>query len=157
MSQCYVIVNLDDREYLTPHRFGHGASLKEIDQGPGVMTALALLCSDGNGRGGNDFYANDRDLDQTAILAKIAGRWAGKRIVVARDYGDPGKFVPAYKDENLCDICWNARFTDISSLARQAICSDNQIRREMDKRADLIASMDTLKEKSVPKHAQGKI
>jgi len=85
MGQYYVIVNLDKKQYIHPHKFGDGMKLLEFaDSTPGTMTALAVLLADGNGRGGGD-------LDSENL---IIGSWAGDRIVIAGDYADPGKFVP---------------------------------------------------------------
>lgn len=65
MGQYYVAVNLDRKEYLNPHAFGDGAKLLEFGSDSyGMMTALAMLLADGNGRGGGDiqrtYYANDK-------------------------------------------------------------------------------------------------
>jgi len=85
MGQYYIIVNLDKKQLILPHKFGDGVKLLEFaDSTPGTMTALAVLLADGNGRGGGDLDSND----------PIIGSWAGDRIVIAGDYADPGKFVP---------------------------------------------------------------
>jgi hypothetical protein len=94
MGQYYVIVNLDKHQYINPHNFGEGAKLMDFGASSGgAMTALAVLLADGNGRGGGDLYSND----------PIIGSWAGDRIVVAGDYGDPFKFIP----EDLQDKIFN--------------------------------------------------
>jgi len=85
MGQCYIIVNLDKKQYINPRKFGDGVKLIEFaDSTPGTMTALAVLLADGNGRGGGDLRSDN----------PIIGSWAGDRIVIAGDYADPGKFVP---------------------------------------------------------------
>lgn len=131
MGQYYRIVNLDKMEYLHPHKLGDGLKLMEFGcSSDGTMTGLALLLSDGNGRGGGDMVkAAGGDMD---------GRWAGDRIVIAGDYGDGGKFLDqvdvrksviaamaaeSNKDgyePNLHEVA-GAHFTDISGPVKKAL------------------------------------
>ena len=84
MGQYYKVVNLDRKEFLNTYTFNDGAKLLEFGcSGEGTMTALAVLLSDGNGRGGGDLHSEN----------KIIGSWAGDRIVVAGDYADEEKFL----------------------------------------------------------------
>jgi len=84
MGQYYVIVNLDKKEYIHPHKFGDGLKLLEFGTSScGTMTGLTILLADGNGQGGGDLQS-----DHTII-----GSWAGDRIVVSGDYADEGKFT----------------------------------------------------------------
>ena len=84
MGQYYVPVNLDKRQYLSPHKFGDGMKLLELGCSMnGTMTGLAILLADGNNRGGGDLRSDD----------PIIGSWAGDRIVLAGDYADEGKFL----------------------------------------------------------------
>jgi hypothetical protein len=92
MGQYYRIVNLDKKQYIKPHAFGDGAKLMEFAMsGEGTMAALAVLLSDGNGRGGGDIRSAD----------PLVGSWAGDRIVITGDYADEGKFVPEGAEGNL--------------------------------------------------------
>lgn len=85
MGQYYMIVNLDKREYIHPHKFHDGLKLMEFGlSGYGTMAGLAILLADGNNRGGGDIHSDN----------PIIGSWSGDRIVVAGDYADPGKFMP---------------------------------------------------------------
>ncbi len=138
MGQYYLIVNLDKREYLHPHRFGDGLKLMEFGcSSDGTMTALAILLADGNGRGGGDLDADD----------PIVGSWAGDRIVVAGDYADGGRwiesasrdelqavanerFTEGYQDpENVTLYHWaHDDFRDVSDLVIQAMLKDQYIR-----------------------------
>ncbi len=138
MGQYYLIVNLDKREYLYPHRFGDGLKLTEFGcSNDGTMTALAILLADGNGRGFGDLEADDA----------IVGSWAGDRIVVAGDYADPGRWIEgAFLDElqAVADKCYtegcrepervnlhhwaSERFRDISDLVIQAMLKDPELR-----------------------------
>jgi hypothetical protein len=84
MGQYYITVNLDRREYLYPHKLGDGLKLMEFGcSSHGTLMALAVLLASGNGRGGGDCRSD----------SPMIGSWAGNRIVIAGDYGDPGKFV----------------------------------------------------------------
>lgn len=104
MGQYYKIVNLDKRQYLHPHRFGDGLKLMEFAaSGDGVMCGLAVLLADGNGRGGGDLDSSD----------PLVGSWAGDRVVIAGDYGDPGRFLEEYPDRNIYDVA-SEEFEDIS-------------------------------------------
>ncbi len=90
MGQYYLVVNLDKREFLLPHKLGDGLKLMEFgNSGDGTMLALALLLADGCGRGGGDYHAKKGSTPDTSLI----GRWKGDRIVIAGDYADPG-FIP---------------------------------------------------------------
>jgi hypothetical protein len=83
MGQYYKVINVSKKEYIHPHNFGDGMKLMEFGcSGQGTMTALALLLSSGNGRGGGDMRSGD----------SIIGSWAGDNIVIAGDYDDAGKY-----------------------------------------------------------------
>ena len=84
MGQYYKIINLDKQEYLSPYTFNNGAKLMEFScSRAGVLTALALLLADGNGRGGGDLHSAN----------PVIGSWAGDQIVIAGDYADDEKFL----------------------------------------------------------------
>jgi|GEM_PF-2465888 len=107
MGQYYIVVNLDKQQYIHPRAFGDGAKLMEFGcSGPGMMTALAILLADGNGRGLGDLRTN----------STFAGAWSGDRIVVAGDYADGGKFLPdGITREELTTIakrCFNEGYQD---------------------------------------------
>jgi len=92
MGQYYLIVNIDKGQYLHPHKFGDGLKLTEFgNSAEGTLTGLAILLADGNGRGGGDLRSDD----------PIVGSWAGDRIVIAGDYADPDKFIPAELEDEL--------------------------------------------------------
>ena len=82
MGQYYLIVNIDKRQYLNPHKCGDGLKLLEFASGScGTLAALAILLADGNGRGGGDLHSDN----------PVIGSWAGDRIAIAGDYADEGK------------------------------------------------------------------
>jgi hypothetical protein len=92
MGQYYYVVNIDKKEFLHPHKFGDGLKLLEFGcSRDGTLTALAILLSQGNGRGGGDLNADD----------DLIGSWAGDRIVIAGDYADGGDFIEGATEEDL--------------------------------------------------------
>lgn len=85
MGQYYKVVNLDKKQYLDPHDCGEGAKLMEIAlSSMSMMSCVALLLADGNGRGGGDIHSEN----------PLIGSWAGDRIVISGDYADNGRFIP---------------------------------------------------------------
>ena len=89
MGQYHLILNLDKRQCLEPHAFGEGAKLLEFGASmEGTMTALAVLLARDNGKGSGDLYPPEGTGD-----TELIGSWAGDRIVIAGDYGEPGDLV----------------------------------------------------------------
>jgi hypothetical protein len=79
VGQYYKVINLDKKQYLHPHRFGDGLKLMEFGMSScGTMAALAILLSDGNGRGRGDIRSQ----------SPLVGSWAGDRVVISGDYSD---------------------------------------------------------------------
>ena len=148
MGQYYLIVNLDKKQYIYPHRFGDGLKLLEFGPSPcGTMCGLALLLSNGNGRGGGDL----RDADDSTVV----GSWAGDRIVVAGDYGDEGKWLENVPVEELAVVAQNtftegyqvpehvnlyayanAKFRDVSDEIIREMLKDQYLREELQKTAE---------------------
>ena len=146
MGQYYVIANISKRQYLFPHRFGDGLKLLEFGaSGSGTMCALSLLLSNGNGRGCGDLHAND----------EIIGSWAGDRIVVAGDYGDPGRwiadvpeeekariaqavFTEGHQDPNEVNLYFVATrtFQDVSDKMIRAMLKDEALRQDLQETAE---------------------
>lgn len=113
MGQYYKIVNIKKKQYITPHTFGDGAKLMEFSMSRiGVLSGLAILLADGNGRGGGDLGSDN----------PIVGSWAGDNIVIAGDYADPGKFVKD-EDKNLYQVAINEG-EDISLKVLDALFDD---------------------------------
>ena len=76
MSNQYLIVNFDRKEYLRPGAFGERDDLKTVlMSSDGVLTALAIVLADGNNRGGGDLRSD----------MPIIGSWAGQRIGIVDD------------------------------------------------------------------------
>ena len=114
MGQYYLIVNIDKKQFIHPHKFGDGLKLLEFGaNGDGTMTGLAILLADGNNRGGGDLRSDNQ----------VIGSWAGDRIVITGDYADKGQFV-ADETTNLYAYA-HEHFTDISEYVITAMC-DNE-------------------------------
>ena len=95
--------------------FNDGLKLMEFAlSGCGTMTALAVLLSNGCGRGGGDLHSEN----------PIVGSWAGDPIVVAGDYGDEGKFLPADKQDSTLYHVAEEEGTDISAKVLDALMED---------------------------------
>jgi hypothetical protein len=91
MGQYHIPVNLDRKEYFSPHRLGDG--LKALEQalsGPGgVPTALHALLTVSNGRGGGDYGTNH------PLAKEVLGRWGGQRVAIVGDYAESGDIPKA--------------------------------------------------------------
>ncbi len=114
MGQYYKIVNIKKKQYISPYTFGDGSKLMEFSMSAnGVLAGLAILLSDGNGRGGGDLNSNN----------SIVGSWSGDNIVIAGDYADEGKFVKE-TDRNLYAVA-SEQGEDISIKVLDALCDDS--------------------------------
>jgi len=120
MGQYYLIVNLDKKQFLHPHKCGDGLKLLEFGcSANGTLTALAILLADGNNRGGGDLHSDH----------PIIGSWAGDRIVIAGDYADEGRFTDDTARNLYCVA--NEEFMDISRQALRAMADDCYLAEEM--------------------------
>lgn len=80
MGQYHELYNIDKKQKVCGHGLGCGIKLMEqIGFPESTSTALWLLVSNSNGRGGGD--ANNHPL---------IGSWAGDRIVLQGDYAEDG-------------------------------------------------------------------
>jgi len=133
MGQYYKIVNIKKKQYISPYIFGDGSKLMEFSMSAnGVLSGLAILLADGNGRGGGDLHSEN----------DIVGSWAGDNIVVAGDYADDGKFVKDV-DKNLYSVA-NIEGEDISLKVLDALCDDKWFLLEYRKNAP--RSLDEVKD-----------
>lgn len=76
MSQYFVIANLDKRQFYAPSSFGGGAQLCAIGSAGEI---LAMLTSNGNGRGGGDIartaYKNQKTEFEPKEWERIESEW----------------------------------------------------------------------------------
>ena len=123
MGQYYLIVNIDKKQYLHPHKCGDGLKLLEFaSSGCGTLSALAILLADGNGRGGGDLRSEN----------PIIGSWAGDRVVIAGDYADEGRFTDE-PTRNLYRVA-DDEYEDVSRPALRAMADDHWFAEEMKRR-----------------------
>lgn len=118
MGQYYMIVNVDKKEYISPHDFDCGMKLMEfanpVYTGK-IMSALAILLADGNGRGCGDLHSNN----------PIIGSWKFNRIVVAGDYADPvNPDLPEEQQVSLYHIA-QEEYTNVSIPVLLAMADDS--------------------------------
>lgn len=91
MGQYFLIVNMDKKEYIHPHKMGSGLKLLEITFSEICRIFPLLLRKSSEGGGG--------DADDMGLTC--LGRWAGDRIVVIGDYDNSKLYRTAedtYKD-----------------------------------------------------------
>lgn len=125
MGQYYYICNLDKKQYLHPHKFGDGLKLLEFGcSAGGTMTGLAILLADGNGRGGGDLYSDN----------PIIGSWKGNRVVISGDYADAGTFPEEAHGMNIHMSTDCSEWEDISAKVIVAMCDDQWLREDLEKR-----------------------
>ena len=142
MGQYHLIANMDRKEYLTARAFGEGVKLMEFAPGSnGVMTGLAALLAEQNGRGMGDLhpwtdaeiYGEDRAVPETGsedyLMDQVIGRWAGDRVAIIGDYwkaddpvAGPANGGPWGEDAE--------EWTDVSPVVLAAIEMDYYIRSE---------------------------
>ena len=103
MGQYFAAVNTDKREFVCPWCIGGGAKLWEWAANvQGSIFTLLLRKSDEGG--GGDFYGYRRGCGEggsiTGPLSRIAGRWAGDRVVLVGDYdsSDLWKQLPTFRN-----------------------------------------------------------
>ena len=130
MGQYHLTCNLDKREYLHPHKLGDGLKLMEFGcSAMGTMTALAVLLSEQNGRGGGDLHADD------ALSRIYIGRWAGDRIAIIGDYWEPddpiaGKTTTPWDDLEADESQW----VDVSQIMIRVLSEDPYLEKALAER-----------------------
>ena len=96
MGQYHKVYNIDKKQFIHPHKIGHGLKLLEqVGFDKSASSALFLLLANSNGRGGGD-----------ASHHPLIGAWAGDRIVVQGDYArvtDPGYIADVDEFEDISD------------------------------------------------------
>jgi hypothetical protein len=108
MGQYWLVVNLDKREFINPHRLGAGLKLwEQLAAHPGTGAALLVLCAAmPEQRGGGDFdldsnwHGPERTFpkhnitpgpmpeDYQSVARRTIGRWSGDRIALVGDYAE---------------------------------------------------------------------
>lgn len=112
VGQYFIIVNLDKKELIHPHKMGSGMKLLEISFSE-ITRIFPILLRKSNGNGGGDIDTN---------TFKSAGRWSGDKIVVIGDYDKSKLFNKAVK-----------KFNDISLEVREDLKGLIQFEERWDK------------------------
>lgn len=88
MGQYWIPVNLDKREFISPHKLGDGLKLwEQLANGAAAKGLVILLAAMPEPRGGGDLQPDP-----------IIGRWAGDRIALVGDYAEDGDLTPKEGD-----------------------------------------------------------
>jgi hypothetical protein len=121
MGQYHVLLNLDKKERLDHYALGAGAKLREKAGTYPYTTALVVLLSASNGRGGGDFH----DDPNESTSDRVVGRWAGDRIAIIGDYATSDD-LPIEDAARLYEESYNWR--DISDIVAPYIESELNIK-----------------------------
>lgn len=128
MGQYHYICNKTKHEYLNPHGFGDGLKLMEFGMSMGgTMTALAILLSCSNGRGGGDAR-----IDSDHPLIEVVGSWAGDEIAIIGDYTEEGDIAGWDSKNNPWHSDDKDNWADISAVMRELIEADGEVKFEND-------------------------
>ena len=96
MGQYWVVVNLDKKEFVSPHKLGCGLKLwEQVANHPSTGTALLILCAAmPEPRGGGDLEENP-----------IIGHWAGDRIAIVGDYAEDSDLPAEFQASQIYKRC----------------------------------------------------
>jgi hypothetical protein len=87
MGQYHKVYNTDKKECINAHRINNGLKLLEqMGHEKSTASAVFLLLSNSNGRGGGDAF--NHDDNKRYEIHPFIGRWAGDRLVVQGDYAE---------------------------------------------------------------------
>lgn len=116
MGQYHILCNLDKKECVIPHAVGDGLKLWEMAGWSigGIATAMVLLTSHGERRGGGDFSESE-----------VWGRWHGDRIAIIGDYAEDPDLPLRYHASKIYDAATRSEngWTDISAEVRDALAT----------------------------------
>ena len=101
MGQYWVPVNLDKKEFVSPHKLATGLKLWEhLANHPGTGAALiVLLAAMPYERGGGDLL---KDCDSAR---SVIGRWAGDRIALVGDYAEDSDLPEEFEASKIYEEC----------------------------------------------------
>ena len=145
MGQYWMVVNLDKKEYVNPHKLGAGLKLwEQLASLPGTGAALIVLCAAmPEQRGGGDFDLTDNwhgpertfpehncspgpmPSDYQEIARQTIGRWAGDRIALVGDYATNGDLAPEHEAASIYGRCHEGGdYTDVSDMVAEVIAHE---------------------------------
>lgn len=113
MGQYHLVVNLDRREYLSPHSLQCGAKVwEQLTSSISTPQALFVLLLASNGRGGGDLFSPEPEGE------RIYGRWAGDRIAVIGDYAEDTDLPDPLLNpaQRIYQACSSGQYRDIAPL-----------------------------------------
>lgn len=126
MGQYWLVVNIEKREFVDPHKLGAGLKLwEQLANHPGTGAALiVIMAAMPEARGGGDFdlevnwHGPERTFPEHntspgpmpegyyAVAKRTIGRWAGDRVALIGDYAEqddlPQSEIPAPQMYHLC-------------------------------------------------------
>lgn len=123
MGQYWIPVNLDKKEFISPHKLGCGLKLwEQLANTPGVGAALIVLTAAmPEPRGGGDFdlglnwHGPERAARTSSpgpmpehypnIAKRVIGRWAGDRIAIVGDYAKDTDLPDEFKASGIFGQC----------------------------------------------------
>jgi hypothetical protein len=130
MGQYWKPVNLDRKEFISPHKLGAGLKLwEQLAAHPGTAAALIVLCA----AMPNGMVPGPMPESYPEIAAQVIGRWAGDRIALVGDYAEDGDLAAEHQASTIYDRCvepeWEEeagtpeadRYTDITDLVARVL------------------------------------
>jgi hypothetical protein len=125
MGQYWMVVNLDKKEFVMPHKLGTGLKLwEQLANHPGTGAALIILCAampEKRGGGDLDMEENWHGPERTfpefnaspapmpekyeEIARLTIGRWAGDRIALVGDYAEDSDLPAEFEASKIFGEC----------------------------------------------------
>ena len=107
MGQYWMVVNLDKKEFVNPHKLGCGLKLwEQLANSPGTGQALLILqAAMPEARGGGDFTLDSDNEEYNEIAERTIGRWVGDRVVVIGDYAVDSDLPRRQKASKIYSYC----------------------------------------------------
>lgn len=125
MGQYWYVVNLDKKEFVTPHKLGCGLKLwEQLANHPSTGSALLVLCAAmSEARGGGDFdldsnwHGPERTFPEhnitpasmpeeySVIAHRTIGRWTGDRIALIGDYAEDEDLPKEFHASKIYENC----------------------------------------------------
>ena len=110
MGQYFVIVNLDKKEYIHPHKLASGLKFWEILASNSAPRALAFLLRQSNEGGGGDVSESNEDKKKL-----FCGSWRANRIAIIGDYDESNIYEKCTELKDLAShnkFCLENKYTE---------------------------------------------
>lgn len=152
MGQYWLVVNLDKKEYIYPHKLGAGLKLwEQLANHPGTGAALIVLCAAmPERRGGGDFdlqenwHGPERTLPEhnitpgpmpssyEEIAMQTIGRWAGDRIALVGDYAEDSDLPAEFRASHIYWLCHISSKEELTEFNKKCEEHDEPVFTEQD-------------------------